>query len=293
MREWHCHIGGQQYGPVSDDGLRDWIRQGRVTPADLIWSAGMAEWAPAGTVPGFFLDGQVPPPPDPNSSVPMAVPGGTGGQALTGEITARARQALTGRWMLPVGFCLVLGILQSGGGVPYLGPIIGLIIAGPLQLGAAIFFLTFVRGGQPEFEMLFRGFKNFGNALGLHILMGIFVFLWMLLLIIPGIIAALSYSQAFYLMAQDSRLGPLDAIRASKEMMVGHKARLFVLGLRFIGWALLCILTLGIGFFWLSPYMQVSYATFHDDLCPPAGLEQTQLAQPPAGQAAPESAPAS
>jgi len=289
MREWHCHVGGQQYGPVSDDVLRDWIRQGRVTPADLIWSAGMTEWEPAGSVPGFFVDGQVPPPPDPNSLVPMPASGGTGGQALTGEITARARRELEGRWMLPIGFCLVLGVLQGGGGIPFAGPIIALILTGPLQLGAATFFLTFIRGGQAEFEMLFRGFKNFGNALGLHILMGIFVLLWALLLIIPGIIAALSYSQAFFLMAQDTRLGPLEALRASKEMMVGHKARLFVLGLRFIGWALLCILTLGIGFFWLSPYMSVSYAAFHDDLYPPAGEQQTQPQQPPAGQAVPES----
>jgi len=282
MREWYCHVGGQQYGPISGDVLRDWTRQGRVTPHDLIWTAGMSDWAPAETVPGFFVDGRVPPAPDPYSLVPVRAPRGTGGQTPNAEVTARARRALSGRWMLPIGVCLVLGVLQSGGGIPFLGPIVSMIISGPLQLGAAIFFLTFVRGGQADFEMLFRGFKNFGNALGAYILMAVFIALWSLLLIIPGIIACLAYSQTFFLMAQDSRLGPMEAIQASKELMVGHKGRLFCLGLRFFGWALLCILTLGIGFFWLGPYASVSYAVFHDDLHPQAAMERTAPQQPPA-----------
>ena len=96
--------------------------------------------------------------------------------------------------------------------------------------------------------------------------MVVFVFLWALLLIIPGIIAAIAYSQTFYILAEDDTIGSMDALRKSKEMMIGYKWKYFCLGLRFIGWALLCVLTLGIGFLWLSPYIQVSYAKFYEDL---------------------------
>jgi uncharacterized membrane protein len=88
----------------------------------------------------------------------------------------------------------------------------------------------------------------------------------MLLLIIPGIMAGLSYSQTFYILSEDPSIGAMDAIRKSKEMMYGNRWKLFCLGLRFIGWLLLCILTLGIGFIWLAPYMAVSMAKFYDDL---------------------------
>jgi uncharacterized membrane protein len=94
----------------------------------------------------------------------------------------------------------------------------------------------------------------------------LFILLWTLLLIIPGIIAAISYSMTFYILADDNSIGAMDAIDKSKKMMDGYKWKYFCLGLRFLGWALLCILTLGIGFLWLMPYMQVSMAKFYDDV---------------------------
>ena len=88
----------------------------------------------------------------------------------------------------------------------------------------------------------------------------------MLLLIIPGFIYAIAYSQAFYILADEPKTDPLVCIRKSKEMMDGYKMKYFLLQLSFLGWALLCILTLGIGFLWLVPYIQVSNAIFHDDI---------------------------
>ena len=87
-----------------------------------------------------------------------------------------------------------------------------------------------------------------------------------LFLFIAGIIAAIAYSQTFYILAEDDTIGSMEALRKSKEMMNGYKWKYFCLGLRFIGWALLCVLTVGIGFLWLSPYIQVSYAKFYEDL---------------------------
>ena len=72
----------------------------------------------------------------------------------------------------------------------------------------------------------------------------------------------------FFLIAENESIGPLEAIKKSKEMMRGNKWKYFCLWLRFFGWGLLCILTLGIGILWLAPYIIVSLAQFYDDLKP-------------------------
>jgi len=94
----------------------------------------------------------------------------------------------------------------------------------------------------------------------------IFTVLWTLLLIIPGIIAAISYSMTFFIMADDDSIDAMAAIDKSKAMMNGYKMKYFRMNLRFLGWSLLCFLTLGIGFLWLIPYMYVSYVKFYDDI---------------------------
>jgi len=178
-----------------------------------------------------------------------------------------ARESLKGKWGLAIGtfvvYMLIAGILQM---IPIIGPIAPLIISGPLTLGLAVFSLSISRNQEAKLEQIFHGFNNFGTALGAYLLMILFTLLWMLLLIIPGIIATLSYSMTFYIIADDSSIGAMEAIDKSKKMMDGYKWKYFCLGLRFFGWACLCILTLGIGFLWLMPYMQVSMAKFYDDV---------------------------
>lgn len=183
------------------------------------------------------------------------------------DLMLQARESLIGKWGLAIGtflvYILIGGAIQA---VPFVGAIASFLIAGPMGLGVAIFTLTLSRKEDAKLEQIFEGFKNFGTALGAYVLMMIFVFLWMLLLIVPGIIAAIAYSQVFYILAEDNSIGAMDALRKSKEMMYGYKWKYFCLGLRFIGWVLLCILTLGIGFLWLAPYIQVSYANFYEDI---------------------------
>ncbi len=183
------------------------------------------------------------------------------------ELTAQAQDALTGRWGLAVGtflvYFLIVVMIQL---IPIVGAIGGLLIGGPMSVGIAIFSLAIARKEDASLNQIFEGFKNFGTALGTYFLVALFTLLWMLLLIIPGIIAAISYSQVFFILAEDSSIGAMDAITKSKEMMNGYKWKYFFLGLRFFGWALLCILTLGIGFLWLAPYAEVSYANFYDDI---------------------------
>ena len=183
------------------------------------------------------------------------------------ELMAEARESLSGNWGLAIGTFLVYGIIISSlQFIPVVGSVLALFIAGPMLVGISMFSLSLSRGENARLEQIFEGFKNYGTVLGAYLLMVLFIFLWMLLLIIPGIIAAIAYSQTFYILAEDDTIGSMDALKKSKEMMDGYKWKYFCLGLRFIGWALLCILTLGIGFLWLSPYIQVSYAKFYEDI---------------------------
>ena len=183
------------------------------------------------------------------------------------QLMAHSRESLEGIWGLAVGTLAVYwAILFAIGFVPLLGTIASLIISGPMLVGLAIFALAIARKRDPQIAQLFDGFKRFGVALGAYLLKILFILLWSLLLIIPGIIAALSYSLTFYIIAEDDSIGPLEAIRKSKEMMKGNKGKIFCLGWRFFGWFLLSSLTLGIGFLWLGPYMAVSYAKFYEDV---------------------------
>ena len=113
---------------------------------------------------------------------------------------------------------------------------------------------------------MFGGFKRFGISFAAYLLRFIFIILWTLLLIIPGIIACLRYSQTFYILSEDENIGPLEAISKSKEMMVGNKWKLFCLYCRFIGWFILCIVTLGFAGLYVGPYISQSCANFYNDL---------------------------
>jgi uncharacterized membrane protein len=130
----------------------------------------------------------------------------------------------------------------------------------------AIYFLRISRDESVEINNLFDGFKQFGNALGAYLLMLLIIILGFVLLIVPGIIAALALSQTFNIMHDEPNLGPIEAMKKSHEMMKGHRGDYFLLNLSFIGWALLCILTIGIGFLFLAPYASVTNAIFYNNL---------------------------
>lgn len=113
-------------------------------------------------------------------------------------------------------------------------------------------------------ETLFACFQQFWRFFSAILLTGLFTFLWCLLFIIPGIIAAYSYSQTIFIMLDHPEMSAMDAIRASKQMMRGRKAELFVLELSFFGWAFLATFTFGLLNIWLEPYMQVTHANFYN-----------------------------
>ena len=140
------------------------------------------------------------------------------------------------------------------------------VIGGPIKVGYARFCLKVTRGEPVEFKDLFSGFDVFGEAFLLNLRITLRIIGWTLLLIVPGIIAAYRYSQAFYVMAENPALGSGDCIERSKAMMNGNKWKLFCLQLSYIGWFFLTLVTLGIAGLWMSPYMEVAQAFFYRDV---------------------------
>lgn len=138
----------------------------------------------------------------------------------------------------------------------------------PLSWSFATLFLGFVREGQTSVSALFHGYKKpwLPKSFLLPLLVGIYTFLWTLLLIIPGFIKSYAYAMAYYVYRDHREMGCNEAIEESMRLMYGHKWQLFVLDLSFLGWLLLSMLSLGIGLLWLTPYWSAAHVHFYEDL---------------------------
>ena len=184
------------------------------------------------------------------------------------EIMSEARAALNGKWPFAIGTFFVMTLILIGASlIPVAGTILSLLITGPLVVGAAFLGLKIYKNEAAETNDLFFAFKHsFTNSALAYMLMAVFILLRFLLLIVPGIIAALAYSQTYFILAENPSMDAYDAILKSKTMMQGYKWQYFKLGLRLFGLGILCIFTLGIGFLWLTPYQYVVYAKFYEEI---------------------------
>jgi len=145
--------------------------------------------------------------------------------------------------------------------------VIGIIVAGPIAVGMAYVVLRLTRKESAELDDMFIGFRiGFSDNLIAGLLVGVFTFLWSLLLIIPGIIKSYAYSMTFYIMADEPGTPAMEAINRSQEMMKGHKWQYFCLQFSFIGWILLSIITFGLAMIYVSPYMSAAQAAFYNEL---------------------------
>ncbi|MBR7108094.1 MAG: DUF975 family protein [Lentisphaeria bacterium] len=145
------------------------------------------------------------------------------------------------------------------------------IVGGAVKVGYCRFLIDQFDRKEPKFAVLFSKFNRFGKCLLLNFLTGLFTFLWSLLLIVPGIIAAYRYAMAPFILAEHPEMTPMECLRASKEMMMGNKSRLFCLECSFIGWMVLGALTYGIGSLIVAPYMAAAKAAFYRTLNPAPG----------------------
>lgn len=125
-----------------------------------------------------------------------------------------------------------------------------------LSAGYVIYTMGVRKGRVMPYASMFDGFTFVGRVIILQILMAVYIFLWSLLLFIPGIIAGYRYRFALYNLCENPQLSPSEALNMSKAQTRGHKWELFVLDLSFLGWNILCGLTMGILSIWIMPYIQ-------------------------------------
>lgn len=210
------------------------------------------------------------------------------------QIKKKSLASLKGKWGIGVGLTLIVFLITSivptivevllSGGFsewidqtepPLIADMVNLLISFlfiPMTVASYWFYLVIARWNDPKISDVFTVYKEWELSLkviGTSILVGIFTILWSLLLIIPGIIKGISYSQVFFLLRDNPQLSALEAITESKIRMKGYKWKYFLLNLSFIGWAFIAIFTLGIGFLWLTPYISTANATFYNELIAP------------------------
>lgn len=277
---WFYSKGKKQEGPVTQEQLEEGIRSGAIKAEALVWEESFgSEWKPVSDIPElarWLPKVAVPALPVTTEQEPVAAEeASTIASAIAtrpasgdfprgGDFSRRAKEALSGKWGICIGVTLIYAIIIIFSGNLPLG---SLLVGGPLMVGFSYFFIRVVRGQEVEVGQLFKGFGTFANAFGAYLLSGIFILLWSLLLIIPGIIAMFAYSQIYFLLADHPELSPMDAIRSSQELMKGRKGALFLLRLRFLGWLILAaIFTFGIGWLWVYPWWMAAEAGFYQEL---------------------------
>ena len=197
------------------------------------------------------------------------------------EIRTIARQELKGFWTMPVlatlVYIVIAVVLQTPSyfakipslviPMSTLTWVISILVVFPLAYGFTLAFLHFLREDKEDtVEAMFCGFKTYGRAIGVYLLETVLLFLWFLLLIIPGIIKSLAYSLTFFISKDHPELSAYECIQRSNDMMKGHKMQLFLLYLGFFGLAILSVFTLFIGMLWLTPFFQVCLAEFYENL---------------------------
>lgn len=140
------------------------------------------------------------------------------------------------------------------------------LLFGPLGVGVASVLLKLDRGDRISVEELFSGFNDFGKNLQVGVLIALYTFLWAILLIIPGIVAMLSYSMSFFILQENPELSAEAAISASKKLMLGHKWELFALVMSFLWWWILCIITFGLALIYVMPYFSCALTIYYQNL---------------------------
>lgn len=203
---------------------------------------------------------------------------------MISQLKREALDALKGKWGLAVGATLLLGILIGAVELLITGvfsmfwgweeasdsltvSIIAMLVIGPLTIGAYYLVLNVIRETSARMGDLFRWFSDGSKLMKsflTYLLMYVYLMLWTLLLIIPGIIKSFSYSMTYFILNDRPEYTANQAITESRRMMNGHKMDYFLLCLSFLGWFILSILTLGIGFLWSAPYFYATSAAFYE-----------------------------
>lgn len=172
-------------------------------------------------------------------------------------------------WLIAVVVIVIqMAVTYFVNGIPCVGQIAAILLAGPISYGVASMFLKQTRTGEkmdiPDIINVFK--DDFSNTFLIGLMTFIFTFLWSLLFVIPGIVKKYAYSMAMYIKNDNPDYDWKRCIDESQEMMRGHKAELFILDLSFLGWMIVGTLCAGVGVFWVNAYMAAAHAQFYEDL---------------------------
>ena len=183
------------------------------------------------------------------------------------ELKNQAKEQISGK----IGLLFVIILIVAGIGVvcsliPVIGWIGTLVVTPAFEISLCMIYLKLTKNEDISIADTFNGFNITGKALWLYIMTNVFVFLWSLLLVIPGIIKSFAYSMAPYILAENPELTASEALNKSKEMMNGHKLDLFVLQLSFFWWYLLGSITFGIAYIYELPYVSATIANFYNSI---------------------------
>lgn len=173
---------------------------------------------------------------------------------------------ISGGFSIYVNIATVINRDDPSTTVGYSSSIITLLLI-PFTIAASGYYLNHIRGFNPEWKSLYKeGIDNYGSYLVTGVLVNVFTFLWSLLFVVPGIIKAIAYSQAKYVIHDNPRLKGKEAIEISKRMTNGFKGDLFSMYLSFIGWYILVGLTCGILSIYVTPYVETTAAMYYENL---------------------------
>ena len=186
------------------------------------------------------------------------------------ELRARARKVLGGQifnseWLYALVVSLVAGAIV---GITS-ALIVGIILLGIVEIGHDKYYLERSRGNirYDEIMVATYGIKgDIGGNVILGLLTTLFTALWSLLFVIPGIVKSYSYSMAYFIKIDHPEYTPTQAIDESRRLMNGHKMKLFLLDLSFLGWMIVGAICFGIGTLWVTAYMRAARAEFYRDI---------------------------
>ena len=182
------------------------------------------------------------------------------------EIKELARLNFSGCYWPCVGVAVIMPLFLAACSSFSLG-LGALILSGPILAGMNFFFVQVFQGFGDTVDLgtpFSVGFTDFGRKLGGYLWMVLMIYLWTLLLVVPGIIKSFAYSQTVYILSDCPNVRAQDALKLSQRIMYGHKWELFVFQLSFIGWAMLSSFTFGLlGIFYVMPYYHTALAGFY------------------------------
>lgn len=179
-----------------------------------------------------------------------------------------AWNSLSGNWgsaaVLTLVYFVVVSVVSL---IDVTSGLITVLLTAPMIYSYEIIFLDNLRSGKAfDVQVLFGDYNDYLRITGTYLLMCLYIALWSLLLVIPGIIKSISYSQTLFILRDEPTLKYDGAIERSMAMMQGYKMDYFLLILSFIGWYILGIVSFGIGFLWINPYITRALVIFYEDL---------------------------